>query len=209
MAFTRQKESRELELPTLIDVVFLLLIFFLVTFSISGQWIKSPLPGQEEELPNLPEAEGNEIREEEEILGTLAFQVSHVEQKDPTSAKRVYALVPALAESRTLRQALARAAKDSSLFRDFPADSLMQSMSDAEFKLCAACSLIKAQIDSYSARHFLTPSFSNNIEIRAEQDIEFRIVNYFMSLCSEQGDNIPGLTFRTISESKKNRVLQK
>ncbi|MBC8185181.1 biopolymer transporter ExbD [candidate division KSB1 bacterium] len=199
MAFKKFEERRDFELPTLIDVVFLLLIFFLATISVStpGQQLDHKKP---QEIPNLPEAKGNEIFSQNEVLETLLIQVSHGNKDDATSPKIAYVLWPSEKGSHTLRLALQTSKNDPSTFREFPADFL--TMSDEEFQRCPPCSLIAAHIDSYKTQYFSEPSLSNCIEIRAEQDIEFKIVNYIMDLCSVYGDTIPRLVFRTLYETK-------
>jgi hypothetical protein len=201
MPFKKSEDKRQLELPTLIDVVFLLLIFFLVTFSVSAPGSKTVLPGQQAELPNLPEAEGYDFINQNEVLETLLIQVSHEDIKDATSPKIVYVLWPSVKDSLNVQKAFMKAKTDSSAFRAFPADFL--AMNEKEFKNCPPCSLIAAHIDSFKKQHFSEPNPSNHIEMRAEKDIEFRIVNHIMDRCSAYGDTIPRLVFRTQSGSKE------
>ncbi len=201
MPFKKSEDKREVELPTLIDVVFLLLIFFLVTFSVSAPGNKTALPENQADLPNLPEASGSYLINQNEILETLLIQVSHEDRTDAASPKIAYMLWPSVKDSFTVHKAFINAKTDSSAFRVFPDNFL--TMNDEEFKNCPPCSLVAAHIDSYKVQYFSKPNPSNHIELRVEKDIEFRIVNHIIDLCSAYGDTIPRLVFRTQSPSKE------
>ena len=60
MAFKKRVETRRVELATFIDVVFLLLIFFLVTFAVSMPGPPSEDEGMRKKIFDLPEAKGSE-----------------------------------------------------------------------------------------------------------------------------------------------------
>jgi len=201
MAFKKTEESREIELPTLIDVVFLLLIFFLATLSASAPGSKTVRPGRQADLPHLPFAEGDETVKQNEILKTLLIQISHKDKNDDSSPKVAYILKPTQGVSHTVQHVLYEAKKDSSAYREFPAEFL--TMNEKQFQQCSPCSLIEAHIELYKKENFQEPSISNYIEIRAERDVEFRIVNHIMNTCSAYGDTIPRLVFRTLSETKE------
>lgn len=51
----RGKKRFRLDITPLIDVVFLLLIFFMLTFSVQGQGIEINLPGESSSVNNEPE----------------------------------------------------------------------------------------------------------------------------------------------------------
>ena len=200
VAFQKKEEIKSLELPTLIDVVFLLLIFFLVTISLLRPGLPSPIPGPPRKPFDLPEAKGSKIDGEKEILETLLIQIERKDEKDPLSPKLVYTLWPSIKDSVTLEQARAKA-KEDSLFAEFPPNFL--SMGDQEFANSPPCSLIAKSIKDYKNLAFKEPGLSNFIEIRAIKDTEFRIINFIMIQCSAYEDTIPKLVFRTLSEKRR------
>lgn len=200
VAFQKKEEIKSLELPTLIDVVFLLLIFFLVTISLLRPGLPSPIPGPPRKPFDLPEAKGSKIVGEKEILETLLIQIERKNEKDLLGPKLVYILWPSIQNSTTLEQARAKA-KEDSLFAEF-APNLLK-MSDQEFAISSPCSLIARSIKDYKDLAFKEPSLSNFIEIRAIKDTEFRIINFVMQQCSAYEDTIPKLVFRTLSEKRQ------
>lgn len=193
MAFERKQktEKENFEFPSLMDVVFLLLIFFLATLSFTSSGGKSPIPSL---LPfPLPEAEGSRAVREREILETLLIQIEHRDEKNPQSPKVVYILRPSPEDSLTFSQALKKAKEDSSLHAEFFPDTLRGSREI--FEQCRACGLIGRAIEDHKNKFFQKPSPANYIEIRAVKSTEFRVINFIMEKCSR--DTIPKLVFRT------------
>lgn len=194
MPFVRKEGLKDLELPSLIDVIFLLLIFFLVTYSFSEMGEET---GSARSIFDLPEAPGETIVVEEEVLQTLLFQIEHKDAKNPSTPKIVYVLWPSWRDSVTLSQSLVKAREDSSLHAEFP-DNFLQ-LSDKEFKSIQPCTLITNSIARYKDSYFQNVSVTNNIEIRAAGDTEFRIVDFIMSRCAAYQDTIPRLVFHTLA----------
>ena len=78
MAFRKFELKKEFELPTFIDVIFLLLIFFLLTYS--------PIPpvvGQASLELNLPIAEGSTLVNQNEKIETLMVEVLLISKDKP------------------------------------------------------------------------------------------------------------------------------
>jgi len=199
MAFKKQNELHDLEFPSLIDVIFLLLIFFLVTMQFS---ITTDTAHQTSTKPpdiQLPLAEGSENVAMDDIISTLLFQIQYKEKNNPNSPRLVYVLEPFNGDSISRGEAFMIAKRDS-LFAEFPQNFLK--MKDQEFKNTTACRLISNAIFQYKAEHFHKPSIENTVEIRAEANVEFKIINYIMQECSAYKDTIPRVIFRTLAKTR-------
>jgi biopolymer transport protein ExbD len=195
MAFIKKREQKELNLPSLIDVVFLLLIYSLVTIPIERSETNSASTAsastrQELELPYVKSRKAVEI---DPILRTFLVQIENEIPEDPRSARMVYVLKPSEKDS-TMGQARATAVRDSSFAR-FPIDFL--GLTDSEFSQTRAYRLIREEI-----RRFARGEASERIEIRAVKNTEFRIVNAIMRECSAYGDTLPAIAVRTLANSK-------
>jgi len=196
MAFVWKDEKKGLSLPGLIDIIFLLLIFSLVTLSVSQTNVETKKRGSKRIDFDLPETKTGETEETNEILQTLMFQIEDVDSTHVRNARIVFVLLPSVKNSITIKQAKLKAIQDS-LFAVFPENFL--NLTDREFKQTKACRLIHSQIKMYKESHFFKPSFTNSVEIRAVKDTEFRIVNFIMEQCSAYGDTIPQIVLRTIA----------
>jgi hypothetical protein len=200
MAFSRKKEQKELNLPSLIDVVFLLLIYSLVTIPIERLETSSASTAdasarQELDLPFVQSRKASEI---DPILRTFLIQIENEVPGDPRSARMVFIFKPSGKDS-TLGQARETAIRDSSFAR-FPDDFL--GMSDPDFSQTRACRLIRDEIRRFERGRGTRGGASDRIEIRAVKNTEFRIVNAVMRECSAYGDTIPAIAVRTLANSK-------
>ncbi len=196
MAFLREDEKKGLSLPGLIDIVFLLLIFSLVTLSVSQSQSVRKKTGKKEVEFDLPRSATNEAVDAGTILKTLTVQIENERTDDPASPKMVYILKPGNIDSLTIQQARIRAAQDSA-FAVFPENFL--ELSDAVFQRTAACRLIRQSIAEYKDGNFYTPDPTNTIQIRAVRNTEFRIINYILETTSAYGDTIPRIFVRTLT----------
>ena len=194
MAFQRNNERKGLSLPGLIDIIFLLLIFSLVTLSVSESTVDTEVSGENISDIDLPETKTWKTDEVAENLNTLMFQIEHADTI--SSQKIVYILKPSKNGSVTIYQARGIAMRDS-IFAKFPQNFL--DMDDREFYNTRACQMIKNAIIGYKDNHFFEPKPTNSIEIRAVRDTEFRIVNFILETCSALGDTIPRINVRTMS----------
>jgi len=204
MAFQRQEYKKGLSLPGLIDIIFLLLIFSLVTLSFSKESVEAKKRGDKQVDFDLPEAQAAETLETEDVLTTLLFQIENKDPKDPSSPRILYVLHPAVHDSVVIDEAKEKAISDS-LFDEFPSNFLQ--LSDRAFSRIRACRLISQSIYDYKNEHFFDPSPTNSIEVRAVKTTEFRIINYIMEACSAYGDTIPGFVFRTLSGQESDDVI--
>jgi hypothetical protein len=194
MAFHRTNGHRGMELTTLIDMVFLLLIFFLVSFafSVAGDVSESrvytelDLPKNTTELPAIPE----------DRLESLMIQiVPDTSQRFPS--RRVYMLWPSFDDTLkiTRTQAFAAALRDST-FATFPAGFL--DLLPAEFQQTLPCTLITHSIDRFlEMEKFYNRNIHPIIEIRAERNTEFKIISFILNQCSAYQDAIPQVIIRT------------
>lgn len=198
--------EREVELPTLIDMVFLLLIFFIATLTLSTSGEKKPVPTDQQKEFELPKAKGRIIQEEDKHLTNLLFQFENKVQNDSVYGRVLYVLRPDHVVKKTeaelysaIKDSLESEPADSSLFATFPPDFL--SMSYTQQDTCRAFRLIQEHIRSYWSERFANagPNLSNTIEIRATKETEFRIISYIMQQCSQFDDDIPKVTFRVMA----------
>ncbi len=194
MAFKRTEEKEGLELTSLIDIVFLLLIFFLVSFafSLAGDVSESKVYSEIQ----LPKTNTDLPPVENEVLNNLMIQLN----SDSTATgiqRTAYVLWPSYngAVKLTRGSALQNTMKDST-FASFPINFVP--MQKNEFTSVAACTLITGSIARYVE---LEKDFRRNkrpiVEIRAEKNTEFKIVNFIMETCSAYGDNMPQVIVRT------------
>lgn len=196
MAFSRTEEKKGISLPGLIDIIFLLLIFSLATFSFTDSSLEEEKGAEGTYDLELPEARVTETFKTDDVLQTLLFQIEHTDSEDPSSPKVVYVLWPSWEDSLDISQAKNNAQRDS-LFAVFPDDFLR--MSDRDFARTPACILMKWALQTYKNDHFREPNYANTIEIRAVRNTEFRIINFILEQCSAYGDTIPRFTLRTLS----------
>lgn len=195
MPFYRDEEKKGLSLPGLIDIIFLLLIFSLVTLSVSQATIESESQGNTDIDFNLPRTQTKDTEEAGVILNTLLFEIDYQDRDDPESGKIVYVLKPSLKDSLTIDEARQIAIQDST-FAVYPKKFLV--LTDREFAAIDPCRLIKRELHHYKEIFFYEPRLSNSIEIRAVKDTEFRIINYILERCSSYGDTIPRIVVRTL-----------
>lgn len=204
MAFDHTEVKKGLSLPGLIDIIFLLLVFSLVTLSFSQAEVEAKKRGERPVAFKLPETKYRETVEAPEVLQTLLLQVEHEHPEDETSRKMVYVLRPSVRDSLTVAEARTYAIQDS-LFAAFPSDFL--ELDDSEFAGTPACTLIQWAVRTYKKEHLFQPDLTNAVEIRAVRDTEFRIVNFIMESCSVYGDTIPRFTLRTLTGGEEERGL--
>ncbi len=204
MGFTKHEEKKEFNLPSLIDIIFLLLVFSLVTQPRTKTRNDVEDRGVSENNLELPIVQGRAQSRADDILKTLMFEIVFKEPRNLKSGRMVYAMHPVNTDSITYEQAKQQAVRDST-FAAFPENFL--SLSDTDFERTPACLFIRNEIMSFKQKHFFKPALSNFIEIRAEKNVEFRIVQYIMSKCSAYGDTIPRIILRTLSGRDINRGL--
>lgn len=196
MAFKKHNNSHhELELPSLIDVVFLLLIFFLVVVAFAMSRMEVAGGTTQSDL-DLPRAATDIPVEGQDVLENLLIQIEqHVtDGPNPTIRNVVYILRPSFnaAQPVTRQQAYETAllAGDSiSYTQEPPVDDFAQT----------AVSLLITQ----SIADYVTEAYANGrrpiIEIRAEREVEFRIIRHIMDCAAAHEDRIPQVMFRTTS----------
>jgi hypothetical protein len=197
MAFKRDNVKKGLSLPGLIDIIFLLLIFSLVTLSITHATVEPETQGKRKIDIDLPETKSRLTEEIDEVLQTLLFEINYLEPDNPATPKMLYVLRPSLRDSITILEARERAIKDS-LYAAFPQSIL--NLSDRQFANLKACRLIRTSIRNFKNSTFFEPNPANTIKIRAIKDMEFRIFNYILDQCSTYGDTIPRIVTHTLSE---------
>lgn len=194
MAFSRKQNPRQLELTSLIDIIFLLLIFFLVSFAVSFVGEASQSNANSE--MDLPKIDAKLPTVEHDFLENLMIQIV----PDTTNqgvTRKVFVLWPAFQDTTKVSrgQALMAAQRDS-LFEVFPASFL--NLPDQEFMKTEAGILITSSIESYVQKAgYYNRNTHPIIEVRAEQHTEFRILNLILEQCSFYKDTIPQIIIRT------------
>ncbi|MFO7890260.1 MAG: biopolymer transporter ExbD [bacterium] len=194
MSFKKDYPKKGISLPGMIDMIFLLLIFSLVTLSYTNPDISHHAGGQPIKRLDLPAINSNLTEEKDIILTTLMFEVKFVED-DITNPRVLYVLLPSgdtTKYSHAKREAIEDARCDT-----FPDNFL--NLNDNAFASLSACQLIRESINDYKKAHFLKPNLNNSVEIRADRNIEFRIFNYILDQCSAYGDTIPRVITRSLS----------
>jgi hypothetical protein len=204
MSFQKFDEKKALSLPSLIDIIFLLLVFSLVTQPVSKAKDDVQSPSSSQNAIDLPLIRQSASVKTDDRLSTLLFEVTYKEPRNPQSARLVTVLRPLSGDSLTYEQAKRRAMEDSTL-AVFPESFL--NMDDDAFENTAACRLIRREISAYKNNHFFHPAFTNTIEIRAEKYVEFRIIQYILGRCSAYGDTIPRVVLRIFSGKEGFRGL--
>lgn len=194
MSFKKDYSKRGLSLPGMIDIIFLLLIFSLVTLSHTNPDVSHHTGGQPINRLDLPIMHSNLTEEKDMLLNTLMFEVKFGDD-NITNPRVLYVLLPSgdtTKYSHAKKEAIEEARCDT-----FPDNFL--TLSDRAFASLSACQLIRKSIKDYKDTHFLRPNLNNSIEIRADRNIEFRIFNYILDRCSAYGDTIPRVITRSLS----------
>ncbi len=194
MAFKKDYFKKNVSLPGMIDIIFLLLIFSLVTLSHTNPDISQYKPGQQKVSLDLPVIDSNLTEKKENILTTLMFEVRFAED-NVNNSRVVYVLFPS-GDSTTYhiakQNAISKAKCDT-----FPDNFL--SLNDNAFESLSVCKMIRKSIKDYKNAHFTEPNLNNSIEIRTDKNIEFRIFNFILNQCSAYGDTIPSVITRSLS----------
>lgn len=191
MPFIKKQDQKSLTLPSLIDVVFLLLIYSLVT-------IPMERGGPVEEFP-LPHIQSPKTQDAEAMIKNLIIQIENEKPEDPRSARVVYVLLPSQ-PTITVEQAR-RMALQANRYASLASDSI-RILSDSEFRASKVCQLIQDEIRKYVAKHGNAVLWANKIEIRAVRNTEFRLLNFILKECSAYGDKVPSIAVRTLSQTE-------
>lgn len=202
MAFKREEEHRNFELTGLIDIVFLLLIFFLIFFAFSVA-DESPDPDVQS-MVDLPHLSHQHEIIRNDVLQNLTIQIVD----DTTKADRprvAYVLWPGFADtSQVSRYSAFKQARQDSTFAEFPPDYV--TMPKQKFVTLPPCTLISNSINRYIQRIFDEGGGVHpRVEIIAEQDTEFRLIGFILHECSAHKDTIPQLSVRVLPERNNER----
>ncbi len=190
--------NRDIDLPTLIDLVFLLLIFFIVNFAVSvSSGLSSPQPESK-----LPRISGNAAAMDSR-LNALTLKIERTE----SGLKVLRVLDPALDRSEEealerIDRELAKDSPDSSHIAVFNRNFLQ--LSGPEVENLRAFRLIKESISNYRRAFLQSDGLENTVEIVADEDTEFKIIDYIFKQCQDDPEedpvkrmrNVPKVTFR-------------
>jgi hypothetical protein len=186
MAFKHIHEKKGLSLPSLIDIIFLLLIFFMLTINISS------IPGGDYPLDyfDLPKVRISQLDQASKVLQTLMIQIEHEKNNESTeepgssSPLVVYALWPDEREPITISTARAYA-QEHGKFAYLVDETTRRSNPDIPD--ISAEDFIKREIEQYAGMHFNVPGDSNSyvIDVRAVNETTFKTINHILNVCSE------------------------
>lgn len=198
MAFRRFESQKDLELPTFIDIIFLLLIFFLLTYS-----PVQPKKGESALELTLPFAEGQFKVNPSERVETLVIEILPAPESDSLNAYIVHVLLPfreygyiqLRKKGITLGEAR-RFAREYNRYAYVPYG--YERLPQQKFRNLDAVKLIDTQLERFARERLRVPKPTNNIEIRADRSVKFRLINHILTKCSELGDLIPVIIFRTM-----------
>ncbi|MFQ5864174.1 MAG: ExbD/TolR family protein [bacterium] len=194
MAFKRREEFRDFELIGLIDIVFLLLIFFLVSFafSLAGNISESDVSLERD----LPETNTQLSVISEDWLDNLLIEILD-DSTEKFTSKMAYVMSPSFNKNvRITRNKAFETAKRESTFAVFPQNYMM--LPYEKFAAIQPCTLIANSITRYVTKSIMQSSNVHPIvEVRAEKNTEFRILSFIMDQCSAHKDTIPQFILRT------------
>jgi len=194
MAFKKDYFKKNISLPGMIDIIFLLLIFSLVTLSHTNPDVSEYKQGKQKVSLDLPIIDSNLTEKKESLLNTLMFEVKFIED-NINNPRVVYVLIPS---GDTTTYYIAKQNAISNAMCDTFPDNFLK-LNNNEFESLSVCQMIRKSIKDYKDENFTEPSLNNTIEIRADKNIEFRIFNYILSQCSAYGDTIPSVITRSLS----------
>lgn len=190
MAFKHIHEKKGLSLPSLIDIIFLLLIFFMLTINISS------IPGGEYPLDyfDLPKVRINQLDQASKVLQTLMIQIEQEKGEEsasepgPASPLVAYALWPGENEQISIATARANARVDGRFAYLVDKETRLN---NPDIPDISAEDFIKREIEKYARQHFNVKSDSNSyvIEVRAVKETTFKTINTILNVCS--GLDIP------------------
>lgn len=181
MAFSYKTKKKGTEIVPLIDMVFLLLIFFLVTtetFQVSESKEQVPVNSR-----NLPESPGSPVSSNETLKNLL------IRVEDDSSAvedRRLVYFVEPENGNFTFKQALQKAGEDADFVIVYN-DTLMCNRNN--FLASHFSREIQEKIHTYREILRDKPVNDRIIDICADKDTPFRLIYYLMEQCSN-GDSL-------------------
>lgn len=182
----RTTYNAQIELPTLVDVVFLLLVFFLCTLTTAGK--EDPVPGPTSDF-DLPKTREQISPLDSKVLKTLLIHIVNLDQ--PGDEKAVYFLWPDLAVNKTEEQAIdeinrqINAQEPDSQYYAVIHDVgvFLQTVRDGVST--PASRTIESNLENYIKNYMNSSMGMTPIQIRAVKDTEFGLINHFFNTCSE------------------------
>jgi hypothetical protein len=169
---------------------------------------KAPTPEHStssRQVVQLPKVSNRRAVEPDATLRTFMIQVETQTVEDPVTrvqkqVRVVTVLKPegsdlTIDEARQIAERSGRAAA-------FPDDFLV--LDDAAFAQTRACQMLQEEIGALRDTIRGKPSFTDRIEIRADENTEFRIINFILRECGGEvnaPDRIPVIAVRVLSAS--------
>jgi len=196
MAFKREFERKGLALTGLIDIIFLLLIFFMATLNMSSVVSDRNRGIYTQKLSDLPEIRNRQTGPVHEILQTLMIQIEHEDAEDLNSPLVVYSLWPDIRDSLTVSGAKMEAVRQKRYAYFIPESDRK---ANPDVPDISPYVFIEREIKRYADRHLRARNQRNYIEVRAIKETEYRVINHILNACAELKDRIPRIYIRTLS----------
>jgi biopolymer transport protein ExbD len=198
MPFRKKAERMSADIITLIDIIFLLLIFFLLT---TGAFRLGEAVERKEQYVTsrrLPESAGISVYPNEPLKNLLIRIEEDSASVIGPGVKLVYFVEPGtdLAYSLAFKKA-----KEDSNFVALSVDTLMTKRAD--FLASGSSRQIRSKIHSHRELLRTTPPNDRIIEISADRNTPFRLIYFLMEQCSN-GDTLTAVkkvNIRTLGTS--------
>ncbi|MBN2103099.1 biopolymer transporter ExbD [bacterium] len=196
MAFKRIYEKKGLSLTSLIDIIFLLLIFFMATLNMSSVVSDRNQGIYTQKKFDLPEIRNRKTAPVQEILYTLMLQIEHEDPQNVNSPLVVYALWPSRGDSMNISQAKLQAIEKKRYAYFLPES---ERISNPKIPDVSPYVFISDAINGYADRYYRSADPKNHIEVRAIQETKYQIINHILNTCASLGDRIQHIYIRTLS----------
>ena len=198
MTFKKGIQLKEIELVGLIDIVFLLLIFFLLTIVVNPGGKKEATPPIEP-LDKMPEAEmkGSDI---DRLVSTLIIQVEYDSTREGSPFCAYFIEKDKDQKTTLFRIAYTRAKEDTNRWADIPPnfDQLLEHHKNIASQENIPPDYMAPKVIQLVEEKVPENRENGYIEIRAAGNTEFGFINFILTECS--ADTINYVAFRTLCE---------
>ena len=196
--FERKRNKSGIHLPGFIDIVFLLLIFALVAYAVSTATTRTSAKdesghGKKFDLPRVERHVGPEME-----LHTLCLQIEPLlpgmSDQRQTGYNKMFVIFWPDEENGSF----AAAESDTFYYSNRPP----KAGGRFRFDTTTVYPVMKDYIRRFKDEYFREPHPANSIQIRAEQETQFQVINSIMTYLQTFNDTIPRVTVRTLAQIK-------
>lgn len=171
-----------LSLPSFVDIVFLLLIFFIIYVALNniGESGETSGGGEDWNLPEMSEVATQEISADVNIL---TFVLERLEVETGALSKVIiYPIWPDFVQPRRVEIASKTERNESEFVREYPSGD------NVVFDEEPAVVMIKNQIQRYIDAARSNPQYEKSIAIYASPQIPFKLINFIIEQSALIGD---------------------